>query len=101
MDRNAYTFCVLEQFWRHLKRREIYADASTRWRNPQAELLDGPAWEAVKQEVLTTLGLPEDPGALLAAHIRTLDATYREVGGRLKANDADGIDDDGKIHLSG
>jgi len=33
-DRNAYTFCVLEQFWRHLKRREIYADASTRWRNP-------------------------------------------------------------------
>ena len=66
MDRNAYTFCVLEQFYRHLKRREIYADASTRWRNPQAELLDGPAWEAVKEEVLTTLGLPEDPGALLA-----------------------------------
>jgi uncharacterized protein DUF4158 len=101
VDRNAYTFCVLEQFWRHLKRREIYADASTRWRNPQAELLDGPAWEAVKQEVLTTLGLPEDPGALLAAHIRTLDATYREVGGRLKTNDTVDIDDDGKIHLSG
>jgi hypothetical protein len=101
VDRNAYTFCVLEQFYRHLKRREIYAGASTRWRNPQAELLDGPAWEAVKQEVLTTLGLPEDPGALLAGHIRTLDATYREVGGRLKANDAVGIDDDGKIHLTG
>ena len=101
VDRNAYTFCVLEQFYRHLKRREIYADASTRWRNPQAELLDGPAWEAVKQEVLTTLGLPEDPGALLAAHIRTLDATYREVGGRLKTNDAVDIDEDGKIHLSG
>jgi len=101
VDRNAYTFCVLEQFWRHLKRREIYADASTRWRNPQAELLDGAAWEAVKQEVLTTLGLPEDPGALLAAHIRTLDATYREVGGRLKANDAVDIGDDGKIHLTG
>jgi Tn3 transposase DDE domain len=101
VDRNAYTFCVLEQFYRHLKRREIYADASTRWRNPQAELLDGPAWEAVKQEVLTTLGLPEDPGALLAAHIRTLDATYREAGGRLKTNDAVDIDEDGKIHLSG
>ena len=40
-DRNAYTFCVLAQFWRHLKRREIYADASTRWRNPQARLLAG------------------------------------------------------------
>ena len=32
----------------------------------------------MKQEVLTTLGLPEDPGALLAAHIRTLDAAYRK-----------------------
>ncbi len=82
VDRNAYTFCVLEQFWRHLKRREIYAGASTRWRNPQAELLDGAAWEAVKEEALTTLGLPEDPGALLVAHIRTLDAACREVGGR-------------------
>ena len=39
VDRNAYTLCVLEQFYRHLKRREIYADASTRWRNPQARLL--------------------------------------------------------------
>ena len=41
------------------------------------------------------------PGALLAARIRTLDATYREVGGRLKTNDAVDIDEDGKIHLSG
>ena len=60
-DRNAYTLCVLEQFWRHLKRREIYADASTRWRNPQARLLAGDAWELVRDDVLTTLGLPAAP----------------------------------------
>jgi Domain of unknown function (DUF4158) len=30
LDRAAYTFCVLEQFHRYLKRREIYAPASTR-----------------------------------------------------------------------
>jgi hypothetical protein len=41
VNRHAYTFCVLEQFHRHLKRREIYVGASTRWRNPQAQLLDG------------------------------------------------------------
>jgi hypothetical protein len=35
VNRHAYTFCVLEQFWRHLKRREIYAYAFTRWRNPK------------------------------------------------------------------
>ena len=43
VNRHAYAFCVLERFWRGLKRREIYAGASTRWRNPQAELLDGAA----------------------------------------------------------
>jgi hypothetical protein len=30
VSRHAYAFCVLEQFWRHLKRREIWAGASTR-----------------------------------------------------------------------
>lgn len=29
-----------------LKRREIYADSSTRWRNPQAQLLGGDQWPA-------------------------------------------------------
>ena len=101
MNRHAYTFCVLEQFWRHLKRREIYADASTKWRNPQARLLEGGAWEAIRSDVLTTLGLPEDPGALLAEHAQTLDAAYREAGGRLAVNTEVRVDAAGKIHLTG
>ena len=101
VSRRAYTFCVLEQFWRGLKRRDIYADASTRWRNPQARLLEGAAWAAVRADVLTTLGLPGDPGALLAGHAQALDAAYREVGGRLAVNTEVTIDADGKIHLTG
>jgi hypothetical protein len=72
--RHAYAFCVLEKFWRGLKRRDIYADASTRWRNPQARLLEGQAWAAVRADVLTALGLPGEPGALLAGHALALDA---------------------------
>ena len=34
VNRHAYTFCVLEQFWRRLKRREIYAGASTNGATP-------------------------------------------------------------------
>jgi TnpA family transposase len=101
VNRNAYTFCVLEQFWRHLKRRAIYADASTKWRNPQAQLLQGEAWRAVRADVLTTLSLPEDPDALLAELAHTLDAAYREVGGRLAVNTEVRVDDAGKIHLTG
>jgi len=73
----------------------------TKWRNPQARLLEGGAWEAIRSDVLTTLGLPEDPGALLAEHAQTLDAAYREAGGRLAVNTEVRVDDAGKIHLTG
>jgi hypothetical protein len=74
VSRHAYAFCVLEQFWRNLKRRDIWADASTRWRNPQACLLEGEAWAVARDDVLTSLGLPGDPAVLMAGHSRTLDA---------------------------
>jgi Domain of unknown function (DUF4158) len=41
VDRNAYVFCVLTQFHRHLKRRDVYAPRSSRWRDPRAQLLSG------------------------------------------------------------
>jgi hypothetical protein len=50
-------------------------------------------------DVLTTLGLPADPDALLAEHGQALDAAYREVGGRLAVNTEVSIDDDGKIRV--
>ncbi|MGH3550297.1 MAG: DUF4158 domain-containing protein [Pseudonocardiaceae bacterium] len=100
VDRNAYVFCVLEAFHRHLKRREIYAPGSSRWRDPNAQLLEGSAWDAVKGSVLTDLGLPEDPEELLAAHTQTLDETYQDVSGRLAANTAVRVDNDGKIHVA-
>ena len=72
-----------------------------RWRNPQARLLEGGAWAAIRADVLTTLGLPADPDALLAEHAQALDAAYREVGGRLAVNTEVSIGDAGKIHLTG
>ncbi len=61
IDQNAYVFCILTQFHRHLRRRDIYAEASARWRDPRAQLLDGEAWANAKGPVLTALSLPEDP----------------------------------------
>jgi hypothetical protein len=100
VDRGACIFCVLEQFCRHLKHREIYAGTSARYRSPQARLLDGAEWEAVKDDVLTTLGLPEDPGALLASHVTALDEALRYVGGRLAANADVRVDEAGRIHVT-
>jgi hypothetical protein len=46
VDENAYTMCVLIHFHRHLKRRDVHAEASARRWDPRAQLLDGAKWEA-------------------------------------------------------
>lgn len=56
----AYVFCVLEQFHRMLRSRQIFAKNSSQWSDPRAKLLDGEAWERVKPTVLVSLGLPAD-----------------------------------------
>lgn len=98
VDRNAYVFCVLTQYHRHLRRRDIFAEASARWRDPRAQLLDGRAWANAKDAVLTALSLPESPDDLLVEQARVLDEAYREVGGR-QDDTAWSVDDDGRLHV--
>jgi Tn3 transposase DDE domain len=100
VDRNAYVFCVLTQFHRLLRRREIYAPASSRFRDPRALLLSGEAWASTKQPVLTALGLPDDPEELLAGHARVLDDAYRQVADGLDSSTQASVDEHGKLHLS-
>jgi Domain of unknown function (DUF4158)/Tn3 transposase DDE domain len=100
VDKNAYVFCVLTEFHRRLRRGDIYAEASSRWRDPRAQLLAGPAWETTKGPVLTALSLPDDPGSLLAGQARLLDAAYREAVGRIAAGTDMSVDRDGRLHLA-
>ncbi|MGX6606583.1 Tn3 family transposase [Micromonosporaceae bacterium Da 78-11] len=90
VDRNAYVFCVLEQFHQRLRRRDIFATASTRWADPRAQLLAGEAWEVARGSVLNALQLPDEPDALLDAYAEELDAAWQHTAGRLDGGDADG-----------
>lgn len=103
MDRNAYVFCVLEQFHQRLRRRDIFATASTRWVDPRAQLLAGEAWEVARGSVLNALQLPAEPDALLDAYAEELDAAWQHTAGRLDSSDIDTdgevrIDADGRLH---
>jgi hypothetical protein len=100
VDWKAYAFCVLEQFHRLLRRREIFAINSSKWGDPGAKLLQGPAWEALRPTVLASLRLPEQPAAYLARQAEALDAAYREVAGRLPANTSASMGADGRLHLA-
>ena len=100
VDRSAWVFCVLTAFHRHLRRREIYAEASTRWRDPRAQLLAGEKLARAKVTVLAALQLGEDPDALLAEQSRALDAALRDVAAQVSAGTIDAtVDDQGRLHL--
>lgn len=68
VDRASYVFCLLEQFHRHIKHRNIFATASSRWRDPRAHLLSGAAWNTARGPGMNALGLPEQPDAMLDEH---------------------------------
>jgi hypothetical protein len=100
VHRAAYVFCVLEQFHQRLRRRDIFAVASTRWADPRASLLSGPAWEAARGPALNALGLPAEPGDLLAAHARSLDEAWRHTAARLGSAGEVTVDDEGRLHAA-
>jgi hypothetical protein len=62
VDRDAYVVCVLEQLHKALRVREVFVVPSHRWGDPRAQLLAGPAWEAVRPEILEGLGLTTPVG---------------------------------------
>jgi len=98
VDRAAYVFCVLEQFHRHLLRRDVYATPSTRYGDSRAKLLAGPAWEAAKGPALNALGLPEDPSELLLEHSAALDGAWRGVAESLISGTVAHVDSDWRLH---
>lgn len=100
VDRAAYTFCVLEQFHRHLKHRNIFTETSSKWRDPRAHLLTGSDWDAAREAGLNALGLPEQATALLATHAEALDTAFREVAARLDDDTPATVDEEGKLHAA-
>jgi hypothetical protein len=44
VDRQAYTFCVLDNLRDCLRSRDLFVAPSARWADPRAKLLQGDAW---------------------------------------------------------
>lgn len=79
VDRDAWVVCVLEQLRLCLRRRDVFALASTRWGDPRAQLLDGPAWETARESALRSLSLDAPVDEHLAAKSEVLDAAWRSL----------------------
>ena len=100
VDRAGYVFCVLEQFHRHLTRRNIFATTSDRWADPRARLLTGPAWQTAKGPALSALQLPEDPAVLLDHEVSELDAAWRHTAAAVTGPEDTIVDEAGRLHAA-
>ena len=86
VNRAGYACCVLDALRTRLRRRDIYAPASTRWGDPRAELLSPDAWETQRETACGELGLDTDPTAVADQLAATLDAAWRETAAGYAAN---------------
>ncbi|MGH8919913.1 MAG: Tn3 family transposase, partial [Actinomycetes bacterium] len=105
VDRDAYVVCVLEQLHKALRVRDVFAAPSHRWGDPRARLLDGPAWETVRPEILEGLGLTAPVHEHLRGQVTVLDAAWAQLTDRLgQAGDTASVrlvpDAQGRMRLS-
>jgi TnpA family transposase len=88
IDRQLYTFCVLERLQDGLKRRDLFVLASRRWGDPQAKLLRGPAWEKARSRVCRTLGRSPTAAVELESLGKQVDEAYQRSAKNLPTNSA-------------
>jgi TnpA family transposase len=96
IDRQLYTFCVLERLQDGLRRRDLFVPASRRWGDPYAKLLQGAAWDRVRARVCRTLGRSPTADAELKSLGKQLDESYRRTANNLPTNSAVTIERDGR-----
>ena len=101
MDHQMYTLCVLDRLQQALKRREVFVPKSETFSDPRAELLQGPAWEAARDDLSRALGRSLDPAVELDLMGIELNTAYLEVQGSLATNTALQLElEDGHTRLS-
>ncbi len=88
IDRQAYTFCILEQLVNGLRCRDVFVSPSVHWSNPQVKLFQGKDWEMVRPQVCRTLNLALTPEKELVQLGQQLDEAYQRTAQNLPANAA-------------
>jgi TnpA family transposase len=94
IDRRAYTFCVLEKLVEGLRRRDLFVSPSVQWSNPQAKLLQGNDWDAVRPQICRALNLAPSPEKELAQLGQQLNDAYQRTAQNLPTNAAVRIEQD-------
>lgn len=88
INRQAYTFCVLEKLVEGLRRRDLFVSPRVQWSNPQAKLLHGKEWDTVCPQICRTLNLAPTPEKELVRLGQQLNDAYQRTAQNLPTNAA-------------
>ena len=83
-----YTLCFVERLQHALRRREVFATRSDKYSDPRAELLQGPTWEATREDVCRALNRSLNPQPEFERLRTELAGAYQEVEDTLAGNSA-------------
>jgi TnpA family transposase len=86
IDRQAYTFCFLDQLRDALSRREVFVSASSRYTDPRIGMLAGDVWDTARIQICRVLGRSPNPDEEVETLTLQLDETYRRVASNLHDN---------------
>lgn len=91
VERIPYELCVLKALREAIRRREIWVEGATRWRDPEADLPQD--FEANRDVHYTAIRQPQDP----AVAVVVLQRRLNDALGRLNRALADGTSGGGRI----
>ena len=83
----GYTFWVLDKMHQGIRNREIFISGSSQYDDPKAQLLQGEAWESVRNNVLNTSKWTSSAAESIAPLVDELDPAYKYTVERLKENE--------------
>jgi hypothetical protein len=79
-------FAIIDAWRAAVKRRDIFANLSTRYGDPRRRMLDGATWRASRLLVYRALNRSLDADSEIAALAKLLDGAYRTVADRNASN---------------
>ena len=86
IDRQAYTFCVLDRLRMDLRRRDVFVAPSYRWADPRSKLFSEAQWDLLRAGICRDMSLPLAADTALAELGAHLDAAYRQAAANLPRN---------------
>lgn len=84
----AYNFWAIKQMIEGIKTHDIYITDSDKYGDPREQLLQGAAWDAMRPQVLRTLGWPAAADEALRVLSEELNSAYKNTAKRWNKNPA-------------